>query len=195
MSAEGPASWRGGAPLSQRGGQSFLAPAPASAPQYPPPQYQYQQQFQQQQSPQYAPAQRSPASTGHRRSSEDFGARPRKGSAASSVVSGGSASRLSGARRFAGGAPEEGDFVWVSDPSAVCMPALVVRSGFAYDGETEQEQQVTVVHTEEGEEREIRDQTLAKLPPCHHPKKLLPLELHDLSSVPLMTANVSVAAP
>lgn len=180
MSVEGAgSSRRGGTPLSQRGGPSFLSPAPASAPHQTP----HQQQ------PHHAYAQRSPASTGHRFSSEDFGARPRKGSAASSV-SGGSASRLSGARRFAG-AIEEGDFVWVSDPSAVCVPAIVVRSGFAYDGETDQEQQVTVVHTEEGEEREIRDQTLAKLPQCHHPKKLLPLELHDLSSVPLMTANVS----
>lgn len=136
--------------------------------------------------------QRSPASPGGLRFSDEFGTSPapprgRKGSSASSV-SGGS-SRLSGVKRGAGSL-EEGDYVWVNDPSSVCIPAIVVRSGYAFDGETEQEHQVTVVHTEDGEEREIRDQPLVKLPQCHHPKKLLPLELHDLSSVPLMIANV-----
>ncbi|RLN14460.1 hypothetical protein BBJ28_00007000 [Nothophytophthora sp. Chile5] len=84
---------------------------------------------------------------------------------------------------------EEGDFVWVSDESGVCTSAVVVRTGFLYDEDAEQEQQVTVVHTEDGEERAIRDRPLVKLPPCHHPKQLLSLELHDLSNVPLMATN------
>lgn len=85
---------------------------------------------------------------------------------------------------------EEGDFVWVSDESGVCTSAVVVRTGFLFDEESEQEQHVTVVHTEDGEERAIRDRTLVKLPACHHPKQLLSLELHDLSNVPLMATNV-----
>ncbi|TDH68114.1 hypothetical protein CCR75_005428 [Bremia lactucae] len=84
---------------------------------------------------------------------------------------------------------EEGDFVWVSDESGVCVSAVVVRTGFLYDAESELEQHVTVVHTEDGEERAIRDRPLVKLPACHHPKQLLPLELHDLSNVPLMATN------
>jgi hypothetical protein len=88
---------------------------------------------------------------------------------------------------------EEGDFVWVRDESGVCTSAVVVRTGFLYDEESEQEQHVTVVHTEDGEERAIRDRPLVKLPACHHPKQLLPLELHDLSNVPLMATNVSFA--
>ncbi|KAL4144835.1 hypothetical protein PRNP1_013960 [Phytophthora ramorum] len=84
---------------------------------------------------------------------------------------------------------EEGDFVWVSDESGVCTSAVVVRTGFLFDQESEQEQHVTVVHTEDGEERALRDQPLVKLPACHHPKQLLPLELHDLSNVPLMATN------
>uniref|UniRef100_H3HE41 Myosin motor domain-containing protein n=1 Tax=Phytophthora ramorum TaxID=164328 RepID=H3HE41_PHYRM len=84
---------------------------------------------------------------------------------------------------------EEGDFVWVSDESGVCTSAVVVRTGFLFDEESEQEQHVTVVHTEDGEERALRDQPLVKLPACHHPKQLLPLELHDLSNVPLMATN------
>ncbi|KAG6576529.1 myosin-like protein [Phytophthora cinnamomi] len=84
---------------------------------------------------------------------------------------------------------EEGDFVWVSDESGVCTSAVVVRTGFLFDEESEQEQHVTVVHTEDGEERAIRGRPLVKLPTCHHPKQLLPLELHDLSNVPLMATN------
>ncbi|KAG7379610.1 hypothetical protein PHYPSEUDO_008337 [Phytophthora pseudosyringae] len=84
---------------------------------------------------------------------------------------------------------EEGDFVWVSDESGACASALVVRAGFVLDDESGQEQHVTVVHTEDGEERAIRDRPLVKLPACHHPKQLLPLELHDLSNVPLMATN------
>ncbi|KAG1710621.1 hypothetical protein DVH05_013345 [Phytophthora capsici] len=84
---------------------------------------------------------------------------------------------------------EEGDFVWVSDESGVCTSAVVVRTGFLFDEESDQEQHVTVVHTEDGEERAIRDRPLVKLPSCHHPKHLLPLELHDLSNVPLMATN------
>ncbi|CEG49412.1 unconventional myosin-viia [Plasmopara halstedii] len=84
---------------------------------------------------------------------------------------------------------EEGDFVWVSDESGFCTSAVVVRTGFVFDEDTEQEQHVTVVHTEDGEERAIRDRSLVKLPSCHHPKELLPLELHDLSNVPLMATN------
>lgn len=172
MSAE--TSRRGASPAASRG----YSPSPRAQPQFSP-----------------LRQQAAAAAAGARLSSggDDFGAappRPRKGSAASSVLSAGSsgATRLSGARKFAG-AIEEGDFVWVRDPSAVCVPAIVVRSGFAYDGETDQEQQVTVVHTEDGEERELRDAAPVKLPQCHHPKKLQPLDLHDLSSVPLMTPN------
>ncbi|KAG3008307.1 hypothetical protein PC121_g5512 [Phytophthora cactorum] len=84
---------------------------------------------------------------------------------------------------------EEGDFVWVSDESGVCTSAVVVRTGFVFDEDSDQEQHVTVVHTEDGEERAIRDRPLVKLPACHHPKQLLPLELHDLSNVPLMATN------
>ncbi|KAE9007299.1 hypothetical protein PR001_g15876 [Phytophthora rubi] len=84
---------------------------------------------------------------------------------------------------------EEGDFVWVSDESGVCTSAVVVRTGFLFDEESDQEQHVTVVHTEDGEERAIRGRPLVKLPACHHPKQLLPLELHDLSNVPLMATN------
>lgn len=92
----------------------------------------------------------------------------------------------------AAAAIEEGDYVWVSDPgSAVCLPALVVRNGFVYDQDTDQEHHVMLVHTEDGEEREIRDETLVKLPHCHHPKKLPSMDIHDLSSLPLMTTNVS----
>lgn len=92
----------------------------------------------------------------------------------------------------AAAAIEEGDYVWVSDPgSAVCLPALVVRNGFVYDQDTDQEHHVMLVHTEDGEEREIRDETLVKLPQCHHPKQLPSMGIHDLSSLPLMTTNVS----
>ncbi|KAI9989899.1 hypothetical protein PInf_020190 [Phytophthora infestans] len=84
---------------------------------------------------------------------------------------------------------EEGDFVWVSDESGVCSSAVVVRTGFVFDEDSDQEQHVTVVHTEDGEERAIRDRPLVKLPACHHPKQLLPLELHDLSNVSLMATN------
>ncbi|CAI5729363.1 hypothetical protein KXD40_003619 [Peronospora effusa] len=84
---------------------------------------------------------------------------------------------------------EEGDFVWVQDECGVCTSAVVVRTGFLYDEEAEKEQHVTVVHTDDGEERVIRDRPLVKLPVCHHPKQLLSLELHDLSNVPLMATN------
>jgi hypothetical protein len=86
---------------------------------------------------------------------------------------------------------EEGDFVWVNEPGAVSMPAVVVRSGYMLDDVTEREEFVTVVHTEDGEEREIRGQPLVKLPSVHHPKQLPPLNIHDLSSLPLMATNVS----
>lgn len=85
---------------------------------------------------------------------------------------------------------EEGDFVWVRDESGVCTSAVVVRTGFLVDEESDKEQHVTVVHTDDGEERVIRDRPLVKLPVCHHPKQLLSLELHDLSNVPLMATNV-----
>ena len=85
---------------------------------------------------------------------------------------------------------EEGDFVWVCDESGVCTSAVVVRVGFVFDNELEQEQQVTVVHTEDGEERALRDRPVVRLPACHHPKQLLAVELHDLSTVPLMATNV-----
>lgn len=87
---------------------------------------------------------------------------------------------------------EEGDFVWVNEPGAVSIPAVVVRSGYMLDEATEREEFVTVVHTEEGEEREIRGQPLVKLPSSHHPKQLPPLNIHDLSSLPLMATNVSM---
>ncbi|KAG2523056.1 hypothetical protein JM18_005906 [Phytophthora kernoviae] len=98
--------------------------------------------------------------------------------------------RWSVTAKKAGPAPiEEGDFVWVSDERGGYTSAVVVRTGFLYDEEAEKEQHVTVVHTEDGEERAIRDRPLVKLPTCHHPKQLLPLELHDLSNVPLMATN------
>ncbi|CAI5736000.1 unnamed protein product [Hyaloperonospora brassicae] len=84
---------------------------------------------------------------------------------------------------------EEGDFVWVCDESGVCTSAVIVRVGFVFDNELEQEQQVTVVHTEDGEERALRDRPVVRLPACHHPKQLLAVELHDLSTVPLMSTN------
>ncbi|KAI9915495.1 hypothetical protein PsorP6_007858 [Peronosclerospora sorghi] len=84
---------------------------------------------------------------------------------------------------------EEGDFVWVDDESGVCTSAVVVRTGFVFDDASEQEQHVIVVHTEDGEERAFRDRPLVKLPTCHHPKQVVPLELHDLSNVPLMATN------
>uniref|UniRef100_K3XAY3 Myosin motor domain-containing protein n=1 Tax=Globisporangium ultimum (strain ATCC 200006 / CBS 805.95 / DAOM BR144) TaxID=431595 RepID=K3XAY3_GLOUD len=72
------------------------------------------------------------------------------------------------------------------------MPAVVVRSGYMLDDVTEREEFVTVVHTEDGEEREIRGQPLVKLPSVHHPKQLPPLNIHDLSSLPLMATNGDV---
>ncbi|CAI5744476.1 unnamed protein product [Peronospora destructor] len=84
---------------------------------------------------------------------------------------------------------EEGDFVWVGDESGVCTSAVVVRTGFIFDKESEKEHHVTVVHTDDGEERVIRDRPLVKLPVCHHPKQLLSLELQDLSDVPFMATN------
>ncbi|TMW64383.1 hypothetical protein Poli38472_013005 [Pythium oligandrum] len=85
---------------------------------------------------------------------------------------------------------EEGDFVWVSDPGAICIPAVLVRAGFHYDEANDREQPVIVLHTEEGEEREIRDdRSLVRLPRSHHPKNLPPLEVHDLSTLSLMATN------
>uniref|UniRef100_M4B9U8 Myosin motor domain-containing protein n=1 Tax=Hyaloperonospora arabidopsidis (strain Emoy2) TaxID=559515 RepID=M4B9U8_HYAAE len=84
---------------------------------------------------------------------------------------------------------EEGDFVWVGDESGVCTSAVVVRTGFVFDDELDQEQHMTVVHTEDGEERALRGRSVVKLPACHHPKQLLAVELHDLSTVPLMATN------
>ncbi|DAZ96795.1 TPA: hypothetical protein N0F65_007056 [Lagenidium giganteum] len=87
---------------------------------------------------------------------------------------------------------EEGDLVWVEDSTQVCLPALVIRVGFLYDAATDQEKQVTIVHTEEGEEREIRDRALLKLPQVHNPKHLPSLSIHDLSSLALMATNGDV---
>ncbi|CAH0478355.1 unnamed protein product [Peronospora belbahrii] len=86
---------------------------------------------------------------------------------------------------------EEGDFVWVGDDNGICIPAVVVRTGYIVKHEEikQEEEHITVVHTDEKEERAIRDQPLVKLPFCHHPKQLISLELHDLSNVPLMATN------
>ncbi|KAG7396182.1 hypothetical protein PHYBOEH_002623 [Phytophthora boehmeriae] len=136
-----------------------------------------------------------PHPSSYRLSSEEYQNQPSQQSPAprqsrSQQSQGGGSGRWSASVKKSGPAPiEEGDFVWVSDESGVCTSAVVVRTGFLYDEEAEKEQHVTVVHTEDGEERAIRDRPLVKLPVCHHPKQLLPLELHDLSNIPLMATN------
>lgn len=129
-------------------------------------------------SDEYAPAQASPQPARQ-------APRPSVKNSASSAGTSASVSSSTGPTPI-----EEGDFVWVSDESGVCTSAVVVRTGFLFDEDSDQEQHVTVVHTEDGEERAIRGRPLVKLPAYHHPKQLLPLELHDLSNVPLMATNV-----
>lgn len=85
---------------------------------------------------------------------------------------------------------EEGDYVWVSDAGALCVPAVVARMGYYYNEGKDSEQPVIVVHTEDGEEREIRDErTLVRLPLSHHPKTKPSLEIHDLSALTLMSST------
>nr|CCA24180.1 myosinlike protein putative [Albugo laibachii Nc14] len=107
------------------------------------------------------------------------------------------------------GVVEEGDYIWVSDSNGTLenahhsiesdagvtqrkegvIPAVVVRVGYMYDPVTEHEKPVITVHTEDGDEREIRGLDFVRLPLCHHPKTVPSRSIQDLSSLPLMTTN------
>ncbi|CCI41405.1 unnamed protein product [Albugo candida] len=104
---------------------------------------------------------------------------------------------------------DEGDHIWVPESSGNTenthllvdcdvggtqrkegvIPASVVRVGYIYDPVTDHEKPVITVHTEDGEEREIRNSDYVRIPLCHHPKTAPSRNIQDLSSIPLMATN------